>query len=181
MQNNKKNYIKYIIGFIFCMLVRLIPFRAPNVEPILATQMPFAKIYGKTFGFLFGFLSIVLFDLLTMKLGLHTLITGVTYGALGVWAVSFFKNKTENRMNYVYFAILGTLFFDIVTGIIAGPVFFHQSFAEAAMGQIPFTLLHLAGNITFAYFLSPLIYKYTVKNKKIKFNQVSSLLTFKKI
>lgn len=181
MESYKKNWLKYIIGFILCMLIRLIPSRPPNIEPILATQMPFSKAYGAISGFLFAFLSIVLFDLITMKIGLWTIITALTYGVLGLGAFSFFKNKKESRINYVYFAIVGTLFFDIITGVLAGPILFGQNFIQALTGQIPFTLSHLAGNMTFAFFLSPIIYQYIILNKKFETNQLINLFNPKRI
>lgn len=181
MEAYKKNWFKYIVGFIICMIIRLIPFRPPNIEPILATQMPFAKNYGKKAGFLFAFLSIILFDVITMKVGLWTLLTALSYGILGIWAFSFFKNKKENRLNYVYFAIIGTLFFDIITGVLAGPILFGQNFMEALTGQIPFTILHLVGNISFAFFLSPIIYKYIILNEKFESNQIINLFNPKRI
>lgn len=181
MESYKKNWFKYIIGFVLCMLIRLIPSRPPNIEPILATQMPFSKAYGPIPGFLFAFLSIVLFDIITMKIGLWTLLTALTYGVLGIWAVSFFKNKEESRLNYVYFAIIGTLFFDIITGVLAGPILFGQNFIQATLGQIPFTLNHLAGNMAFAFFLSPLIYKYVIENKKFETSQLINLFNPKRI
>lgn len=182
METYKKNWFKYIVGFIICMIIRLIPFRPPNIEPILATQMPFSKNYGALAGFLFAFLSIILFDVITMKIGLWTLLTALIYGVLGIWAFFFFKNnKKESRLSYVYFAVIGTLFFDIITGVLAGPVFFGQNFTEAIIGQIPFTILHLVGNISFAFFLSPLIYKYVIENEKFENNQIINLFNPKRI
>ena len=181
MEAYKKNWFKYIVGFIVCMLLRLVPFRPPNIEPILATQMPFSRAYGAIPGFLFAFLSIVLFDLITMKIGLWTLLTAVTYGLLGIFAVYFFKNRKGTGLNYAYFAILGTLFFDIITGVLAGPIFFSQNFMEALTGQVPFTLLHLAGNISFAFLLSPLIYKYVIENEKLETTGLLNIFKAKKI
>ncbi len=168
MTDYKKNWFKYIVGFLVCLLVRLIPFRPPNIEPILATQMPFSKAYGKVAGFSFAFLSIVLFDLIMSKVGMWTFITALAYGLLGLWAVFYFKNKKNNAWTYAKFAIMGTLAFDIVTGLSIGPLFFHQPFWEAFISQIPFTGLHLLGNISFAIILSPIIYKYVVENKKLE-------------
>ncbi len=175
METCKKNWIKYFAGFAACLLIRFIPFRPPNIEPILATQMPFSKFYGKLAGFLFAFLSMILFDVLTGKTGAWTLITAIVYGLLGVWAAAYLKNKNNNSWNYVKFAVMSTLAFDIATGLSIGPLFFQQSFAGAVMGQIPFTALHLAGNVSFAAILSPIIYKFVVANKKL---ETESLLKF---
>lgn len=160
----KKNWFKISVGLVICLLFRLIPFRPPNIEPILATQMPMSKVYGPLLGFMFGFLSIVLFDVLVGKVGMWTIITASTYGLLGVWSVFYFKKRAMKRKNFVLFSIWGTLVYDAVTGLTIGPLFFGQPFAVALVGQIPFTALHLIGGVTFAFFVSPLIYKYLVAN-----------------
>ncbi len=165
-KNLSQNYLKLAGCFAFCLLLRLIPFRAPNLEPILAAQMPIARNFGGTSAFFFGFLSLAVFDFITARVGVWTLVTGIVYGLLGVFAYAFFKNREANRRNYVYFAVLGTLFFDAMTGLTIGPIFFGQSFVGAFYGQIPFTLLHLAGNIGLAFFLSPLIDRYLLTKSK---------------
>lgn len=174
MEIYKKNWFKFVLGFVSCLLIRLIPFRPPNIEPILATQMPFSKAYGALAGFIFAFSNMVLFDLLTHKFGVWTFLTAGTYGILGLWSAYYFRKRAMERFNYVKFAIFGTLFFDAVTGLSIGPLFFGQSFMEALTGQIPFTALHLLGNVIFAIVLSPLIYKFVIENKKF---ESASLLT----
>ena len=69
-------------------------------------------------------------------------------------------------MDYAKFAIIGTLAYDAVTGLTVGPLLFHQTFYSALIGQIPFTILHLIGNTSFALLLSPLIYNFAIKKKK---------------
>ena len=168
MNSSQKKYFKFTAGLVICLLIRLIPFRAPNIEPILATQMPFAKAYGAFLGFLFGILSIVFYDLLTHTLGSCTLVTAPAYGALGLFSALYFKNRRANTSNFIFLAIVGTLFFDAMTGLLVGPLFFHQSFSSALIGQIPFTILHLLGNIIFAVLLSPAIYYFVAENKNLK-------------
>ena len=175
MQTDKKNYFKFSLALILCLLVRLIPFRAPNVEPILATTMPFSKAYGVFVGFSFAVLSILLYDVLTGTLGVQTFFTVGAYGIIGLWAGSYFKRKTST-WNYVRFAIFGTLFFDALTGLTVGPIFFHQSFLGSIVGQIPFTALHLIGNIVFAFVLSPTIYNFLIKKKKGEIITTMSIL-----
>jgi hypothetical protein len=162
-----KNWIKYIIAFICVFLFRLIPFRAPNIEPIMATIMPIGKIYGGLMSFSFGFLSIVLFDSFTSGIGIWTLITGLSYGVLGLGAQYYFKNRSGWK-NYAIYAVTATIFYDAVTGLTIGPLFFHQSFIVSLVGQIPFTVLHLLGNVSFAIVLSPVIEKWlVVKNERV--------------
>lgn len=160
-----KQYLQLFLGGVACILFRLVPFRPPNIEPLLAAQMPIARRYGAWSGFIFGFANIALYDLITGKFGIWTLITACAYGILGVFAWSFFKKRAGSAKNYALFGIIATIFYDALTGLSIGPIFFHQSFVAAFIGQIPFTLLHLVGNIAFALTLSPVIgYLLTKKN-----------------
>lgn len=168
MQTYIKNWFKLALGFVVCLLIRLIPFRPPNIEPIMATVMPFGRAYGKTAGFLFAFASIVLFDCMVGKVGVWTLITGVAYGLVGFGAALYFKNKKSTAWNYTKYAIISTILFDAVTGFSIGPIFFGQSFMAAVIGQIPFTALHLLGNVSFAIVLSPALYTFVIENKKLE-------------
>jgi uncharacterized membrane protein len=164
----KKNYLKYIVAWVGCFAIRLIPFRAPNVEPIMSAAMPFAKQYGKLSGFMFGFLSIVIYDAVTAGIGIWTAITAVSYGLVGVGAAWYLKSRAATRGNFVKYSVVATVAYDIATGLTLGPLFFHQKFMNAVLGQIPFTALHLAGNIAFAFFLSPVIYRWVVMNPSLE-------------
>ncbi|MEK7569545.1 MAG: hypothetical protein AAB500_01485 [Patescibacteria group bacterium] len=130
--------------------------------------MPFSKVYGAYVGFIFAFLSIILFDLATSTFGVWSFLTSTTYGVLGIAGAYYLRNRKANSWNFAKFAIVGTLFFDAVTGLSIGPLFFSQPFSEAFFGQIPFTLWHLLGNVSFALVLSPAIYRYVVENKKLE-------------
>jgi len=177
----KKNWLKFFISFLICLLIRLIPFRPPNIEPILATQMPISKAYGSYVGFLFAFLSIILFDLITGTFGVWTFLTASTYGVLGFWAFFYFKKHQASAWGYARFAVMGTLFFDAVTGLSIGPLFFEQTFYSALVGQIPFTALHLIGNVSFAVILSPAIYRFVVDNKKLEVGYIINLFFPKRV
>ncbi len=177
-----KNWLKFVIGFGCCLLLRLVPFRAPNIEPILATQMPFSKVYGAIFGFIFGFFSIIIYDLITVHFGLWSLITGMIYGLLGIIATSYFRKKENpSRWDYALFAVFGTLLYDALTGLTIGPLFFHQSFINALTGQIPFTFLHLLGNVSFSVILSPAIYNFISRNKKLEAESIINIFSPKTI
>jgi uncharacterized membrane protein len=164
----KSDWAKFIVGWIVVFAIRLIPFRPPNIEGVMATMMPFAKRYGITGGFVFGFLSIAIFDLAVGKVGTWTLITGAAYGLLGMGAYLFFKNRPSTSVNYLKYAIAGTILYDAVTGLSIGPLFFGQPFMEALLGQIPFTAMHLLGNAVLAVTASPLIYRLVVANRSLE-------------
>lgn len=167
-------WLKFFIGWSAVFLFRLIPFRLPNVEPLLATVMPFSKRFGPLGSFLFGFLGIALYDAVTSGWGVWTLVTALTYGSVGLAAHFFFKNRSASVKNFLRFGIVGTLFYDAVTGLTIGPIFQGQSFMLALVGQIPFTLLHLLGTIVFATVLSPVLYRWVVQNDVLEVSFLSN-------
>jgi len=157
--------IKFIIGWVMVFAIRLIPFRPPNVEPVLATLMPFSKRYGAAGAFVFGFLSITLFDAVTSGIGQWTWITAIAYGAVGLGSWLYFRNREGKVYQFVTYGIIGTILYDAVTGLTIGPLMFGQSLSEAFYGQIPFTAMHLLGNIALSLTLSPALYRWVVKNE----------------
>ena len=161
-------WLKFVIGWSVVFLFRLIPFRPPNVEPLLATLMPFSKRFGPVGSFFFGFFGIVLFDAVTSGWGVWTLVTAFSYGALGPAAYYFFKRREASVKNFVSFGVAGTIAYDAATGLTIGPLFTGQPFMVALAGQIPFTLLHLAGTVVFATLLSPALYRWVVQNERFE-------------
>jgi uncharacterized membrane protein len=153
-----QNKLKIFIIFFGCLLFRLIPLRAPNVEPIMASIMPLGRKYGALWGFSFGFLSIAIYDLLT-HFGTWTWTAGITYGVIGALSSFYFKKFKSSTFNFAVFAFFATIVFDLITGVLFAPMF-GQTILNALILQIPFTALHLAGNIGFALTLSPLINKW---------------------
>ncbi|MCR4328257.1 MAG: hypothetical protein NUV53_01940 [Patescibacteria group bacterium] len=164
----RSDALKYGVGIIFCLILRLIPFRAPNVEPIMATVMPFAKHHGYLVGFLFGAGNIILYDLVTGTGGIWTLLTATAYGIVGMSAAWFLRSKNNSPLYYAVYAAGGTILYDAITGLTMGPLLFGQPFMGALVGQIPFTLMHLAGNVTLSALLSPLIYRWVVVNRALE-------------
>lgn len=156
--------LKFVIGWTAVFLFRLIPFRPPNFEPMLAVVMPFSKRFGVAGSFLFGFLGIVLYDAVTSGWGSWTWVTAICYGLLGVGAHYFFKNRDASVKNFLIFGIHATVAYDAVTMMI-GPIFSAQPLAVALTGQIPFTLMHLLGTVVFSVLLSPALYHWVVQNE----------------
>ena len=163
----KRKWLKYIIAFLTVLIIRLIPFRAPNLEPIMAFQMPLGKRFGAILSFSFGVLSIAIYDAMTSGWGVWTLITAILYGCVGFGAYFYFKNRSGWR-SYASYAIITTILYDALTGLTIGPLFFHQSFMVSLVGQIPFTAMHLLGNVAFAIVLSPIIEMWLVKETVTK-------------
>jgi uncharacterized membrane protein len=161
-------WLKLIIGWAVVFLIRLVPFRPPNFEPMLAVMMPFATRFGFLATFLFGFLGIALFDAVTSGIGMWTLVTAAAYGALGIAAHLYFKNREASTKHFLAFGVVGTVLYDIATGLTVGPLFFNQPFMVALVGQIPFTLMHLLGTVTFTLTLSPLLHRWVVRNDRLE-------------
>lgn len=161
-------WLKYLLGWIAIFLIRLIPFRPANFEPMLAAVMPFSKRFGVVGSFAFGFVGILLFDAITSGIGMWSWITAGAYGALGIGAHLFFKRREATVRNFLVFGVLGTIAYDAVTGLSIGPLFFGQSLMEALMGQIPFTAMHILGTIIFAVALSPLLYRWVVMSESLE-------------
>lgn len=169
------DWLKFVLGWIICFAIRFIPapFRPANLEPVMATTMPFSKQYGSLGGFAFGFLSIALFDLAVGRFGGWTIFTAAAYGLVGLFAGFYFKNRPSNSWNYLKFGIAATLAYDALTGLTIGPIFFGQTIASAFFGQIPFTAMHLAGNIFLSFFFSPAIYRFVVINPALAWDRLA--------
>lgn len=155
--------IKIFIIFVGCMLFRLISLRAPNVEPIMASIMPISRKYGAFIAFAFSFLSIFLYDLIT-HFGSWTWIVSITYGFVGIASYFYFNKFKTSIFNFAIFSFFATIVFDLVTGVLFAPIF-GQSMLSALALQIPFTALHLAGNIGFAVTLSPILNNWILSEK----------------
>jgi uncharacterized membrane protein len=166
MKTPMKNRFKVFGIFLGCLLFRLLPLRAPNVEPIMASVMPIGKRRGVLISFAFGFLSIFIYDLLT-HFGSWTWLCAVVYGLIGAVAAFYFKKFKASRGNFALFALFATIFYDLVTGVFFAPMF-GQNIITALILQIPFTALHLAGNIGFALTLSPILNHWLLMERTTK-------------
>jgi membrane-associated HD superfamily phosphohydrolase len=144
---------------VFAFRFFLLPFRAPNVEPLMAALMPIGKRAGMFASIFFAVTSIVLYDAVTAGWGSWTLAAAGAYALVALAASFYFRFAPSTRAHFVGFGIVATLAYDVLTGLTVGPIIFHQSFAEALAGQIPFTILHLASTVLFALVLSPFLDK----------------------
>lgn len=142
---------------IFAFRFFLLPVRAPNVEPLLASIMPAGRHTSIVTSVLFAMSSILAYDSVTAGWGSWTWAAAGTYGLIAVAAHLYFRTMPTTRAHFVGFGIVATLAYDAITGLAMGPLIFGQSFTLALAGQIPFTMLHLAGTVLFALTVSPLL------------------------
>ena len=175
-QNLPADTVKYLVGLFLVTAFRFIP-RPPNFQPLLATTMPFAKHSGISGGVLFALLAVLVFDFSTGLVGLWTLVTLSTYSLIALFAALYFKNRPSSVKHYLIFSVFATLFFDFVTGPLAGSLLFKQPFWVSFTGQIPFTIYHLVGNITLGCLLSPLVYRWVANNPELRSERVLALAT----
>jgi len=160
---------KYALSILFCNAFRFLRF-IPNNDPIMACMLPFAKQDKWWQGALFAFLTMVSFDFITMKVGLWTAVTALTYAGLGIMFHFVYKKQAGKvkLRHYIGSGIAGVLIFDFVTGVLFGPAMFGMSFAQAAIGQIPFTVMHLLTATFFIILLTPLLDRAIISNPALE-------------
>lgn len=133
----------------------------PNNDPILAVALPYAE-RGHAAAAAFPVAAMVLFDLLSGRVGIWTAVTAGTYGLIGLAAAAAFAARRERGRSvgvgaYLVSGVVGVLVFDVITGPILSSLIFRLSFIEACVGQVPFTLKHLASVSAYACLVSPAV------------------------
>lgn len=145
----------FLAGFITLFFRLITPLLGlPNVTPLMATELACTRAYGPWIGGLYAATGIVAFDIITDTVSLVTFWASLCYMIIGISASNWMRGRCLEKRDFLVISILGTLFFDLVTGVLIVPLQpYHQSMAEALVGQIPFTLYHLMGNVFFAQFI----------------------------
>jgi hypothetical protein len=133
----------------------------PNNDPIMAVTLPYAK-RGRVAAAAFPALAMVLFDLLSRRVGIWTLVTAGTYGLIGLGFSSLYSKRAAHgrvvgRGTFFLSGIAGVLVFDFITGPVMSSALFQMSFAQAFVGQVPFTIKHLVSVSLYAVVVSPLL------------------------
>ena len=160
--------LKYLLSILFCNAYRLLRI-IPNNDPIMGCMLPFSKQGRWWQGALFALVTMVSFDLITMKVGIWTAATGLTYAGLGLMFHLIYKRVGKVRLkHYLGSGVLGVLVFDFVTGVLLGPAMFGMSFAQAFVGQIPFTLIHLVTVTGFVLIITPVLDRAIVSNPALE-------------
>jgi len=163
----KLGFFKVILAVILCNLYRLLRF-IPNNDPIMGAMLPFSKKSPWVSG-AFAALTMASFDLITGALGVWTIVTSLTYGALGVaFGFAYGKMKRVGMREYLASGVLGVLVFDFITGPVASSMMFGMPFWYSLVGQVPFTLLHLLSVSFFVALLVPFLDRTIVENPKLE-------------
>ncbi|MCX6799247.1 MAG: hypothetical protein NTW59_04095 [Candidatus Diapherotrites archaeon] len=170
--------VKYSLGILFCNAYRFLRF-IPNNDPIMGCMLPFSKQDKWWHAAAFAFLTMVSFDLVTSGIGIWTWITAVTYAFLGLLFHVLYKRMKEVKLkHYLVSGAGGVLIFDGITGVLFGPTIFGGSFAQAFVGQIPFTIMHLLSVSAFILILTPLLDRAVVSNPALEDSAVLNRFRF---
>lgn len=149
---------RYVAAMIACNLLRLFRF-FPNNDPIMAFVLPFSRQDKWFYSAIFAFVTMILFDYFTSGIGIWTFTTAIAYAIIAVAASFYLKNKKTTMKTYLGTGIVGIIFFDIVTGVLFGPTLFGVPVYAAFLGQIPFTLLHIASVSIYIVLIVPFLDK----------------------
>lgn len=147
---------RFSASFVLCLLLRFVPFRPPNVEPVLAFALPVGSFYGPLASGVFAAFSIVAYDALTAGLGSWTLVAAASYGLVGIAAGHFGRTKRA-LWSQLLFALAATMFYDVLTGVVASALLFDMPWYQALVGQVPFTINHVIGTLVLTAAISPLL------------------------
>ncbi len=170
--------LKYILSILFCNAYRLLRF-IPNNDPIMGCMLPFAKQDSWWKAPLFAFVTMVSFDFITMRVGVWTGVTAITYAALAIMFHFTYKRiGTVKLKHYLGSGIVGVLIFDFVTGVVAGPAMFGMNIAQAAIGQIPFTVMHLLTVSFFVILITPILDRTIISNPTLEDTAVINKIKF---
>ncbi|MFA5763503.1 MAG: hypothetical protein WC915_01695 [archaeon] len=149
-----KNIKSFISQVVLANALRL--FRVfPNNDPIMGFMLPQAR-KSMFKAAIFAFSTMFIFDIITMKVGVWTIVTASTYALLAIGFSFFFKKiKIAKISHYLSASVIGILLFDLITGPIMSSMMFSQTLMLTILGQIPFTFYHLVSGITWVVIIAP--------------------------
>ena len=172
--SKKYNIFKLVVSLLIANGIRLLKI-IPNNDPIMSMALPFSRRSSPLTSFAFPFITMISFDFITGYLGIWTVVTGVTYGMLGILFHYVLKDREKVGIkHYLGLGVMGVLVFDFVTGVVATPFLFGMSFMTALVGQVPFTAMHLLTTIGFILVITPLLDKQVLLNKKLTDDKVKN-------
>ena len=173
------SFLKYAISIVFCNFYRLLKL-FPNNDPIMGFALPFARRDKWWQAVLFPAIAMASFDFITMRIGIWTIGTAAAYGFVGLLFYKHFKEKKKVGLkSYAKSSVAGVLVFDFLTGPIMSSYAFKMPLMAAFIGQVPFTLLHLASGLAFTLMLAPVLdpdVRATVHQETARFAHNAKLL-----
>ena len=152
-----KKALKFLGSLAFCNLYRILRI-FPNNDPIMGCALPLSRKGKWWHSVLFAMIAMVSFDLITARVGIWTIGTALTYGLVAALAWKYFKaKKSVGLKTYAKTSVGGVLLFDFLTGPVMSSFAFRIPFAAAFIGQIPFTMMHLASATALTLVIVPVL------------------------
>jgi hypothetical protein len=148
--------LRYFGSLFFSTIIRLVKF-FPNNDPIMGCSLVFAKNSRLWKAILFPVIAMVVFDIITMKVGIWTFGTAAAFALIVVIFSRILKNRKSSLGLYAKSSIAGVLIFDFLTGPIMSSFAFKIPFEVALLGQIPFTIMHLGSALLFTTLIVPIL------------------------
>jgi len=167
---------KLILSILIANAIRLVRI-IPNNDPIMSMALPYSRRSTMAVSFLFPFITMASFDLVTGYVGAWTIGTSVTYGAIGVLFYYLLKGRKKvGIVRYLGYGAAGVLIFDFITGVLMTPLLFGMTFTEAFLGQIPFTAMHLLTSSAFILVVTPLLDREVLSNRHLDDSRVKAAM-----
>lgn len=133
---------------------------------LMVVTTAFCPLLRREYAFLLGALLYALVDVVMGAVGIWTLMCALSWGIIGILFNRF--KPSGSLLNFLGMSFAGTVAFDFLTGVIGGPLLFPMSFMDAFIGQIPFTVSHLIGNMIIVAICAPIVYAYVALNPSVK-------------
>ncbi|MDD5317752.1 MAG: ECF transporter S component [Candidatus ainarchaeum sp.] len=131
----------------------------PNIESLMPFAMSAGMALGPFYGFLNALLARAMFDGYQSWVGWWTIGTSISYGLVGLAAgLAARLRKQWSRAQLALLSGALTILYDVVTMLAFG-VPFGIPVQVLVAGQIPFTIAHLAGNVTLCFAFAPFLLK----------------------
>ena len=151
------NAVKYIASIFLCNLYRFLRI-FPNNDPITGVVLVNARREKLWKSLLFPIITIFSFDFFTSGIGLWTFGGSLAYVCIALIFRFVFKRMKEVKLlTYAKGAFVSVLIFDFITGPIMSGMLFRMPFEAALMGQIPFTIAHLASAVMLTIIIAPVL------------------------
>ena len=164
---NVKSFLSRVVLANALRLFRIFP----NNDPIMGFMLPEAR-KSMLKSALFAFVTMIIFDIITMQVGVWTIVTASVYALFAIGVSFFFKKIKTAKISYYLGAVtIGILIFDIITGPIMSSMLFNQSLMLTIIGQIPFTLMHLVSGLTWVAVIAP-FYDLDIRNQYVSYKNI---------
>lgn len=132
---------------------------------LMVLTTAFCPLLKRQYAFLLGGFLYLIVDVVSGMVGVWTLMCFLAWGAVGLLFTRF--RPSGSVVGFLGMGFAGTIAFDFLTGVVGGPLLFPMSFYDAFIGQIPFTISHLIGNLVVVGIFAPFVYAYVAVNPKI--------------